>query len=165
MHQAFGSDLGRFSAYFRHETAFVVAGLMKRRAELAGDIEAAHEALRRMVQDLENLDATILQFDPAFQIEAIRPKAFRPPKDWANRGEMIRIVLSILRQASEPLTARDIAYQLLTERALNRRINAFCALCGAEWRRRYAFSGTKASSIQIRGLASTCFGRSAVSFV
>ena len=50
----------------------------------------------------------------------MRPKAFRPPKDWANRGEMTRIVLSILRRASEPLTARDIAYQLLTERALNR---------------------------------------------
>ena len=98
----------------------VVAGLIKHRAELAGDIEKAHEALRRMVQDLENLDATILQFDPDFRVESVRPKAFRPPKDWANRGEMTRIVLSILRQASEPLTARDIAYQLLTERALNR---------------------------------------------
>jgi hypothetical protein len=98
----------------------VLAGLVKRRAQLAGDIEAAHEALRRMVLDLENLDATILQFDPSYRVESIRPKAFRPPKDWANRGEMTRICLSILRQASEPLTSRDIAYQLLTERALNR---------------------------------------------
>lgn len=100
--------------------AFVVSGLIKRRAELAGDIEKAHESLRRMVQDLENLDQTILQFEPNFKVETIQPKAFRPPKDWANRGEMTRIVLSILRQASEPLTARDIAYQMLTERALNR---------------------------------------------
>jgi hypothetical protein len=98
----------------------VLAGLIKRRAQLAGDIEAAHEALRRMVLDLENLDATILQFDPGYRVESIRPKAFRPPKDWANRGEMTRICLSVLRQASEPLTSRDIAYQLLTERALNR---------------------------------------------
>jgi|GraSoiStandDraft_12_1057312.scaffolds.fasta_scaffold572966_2 hypothetical protein len=29
--------------------AFVVSGLIKRRAELAGDIEKAHEALRKMV--------------------------------------------------------------------------------------------------------------------
>lgn len=100
--------------------AFVVSGLIKRRAQLAGDIEKAHEALRRMVLDLENLDATILQFDPDFRVEAIKPKAFRPPKDWSNRGEMTRICLSILRLASEPLTARDIALQLLTERALNR---------------------------------------------
>jgi hypothetical protein len=100
--------------------AFVVSGLIKRRAQLAGDIEAAHEALRRMVLDLENIDATILQFEPNFRLEAIKPKAFRPPKDWSNRGEMTRICLSILRLASEPLTARDVALQLLTERALNR---------------------------------------------
>jgi len=100
--------------------AFVVSGLVKRRAQLAGDIEKAHESLRRMVLDLENLDATILQFDPTYQVETIKPKAFRPPKDWANRGEMTRIVLSILRQASEPLTSRDIALQLLVERALDK---------------------------------------------
>lgn len=79
--------------------AFVVSGLIKRRAQLAGDIEKGHEALQRMVLDLENLDATILQFEPDFKIETIQPKAFRPPKDWANRGQMTRICLSILRQA------------------------------------------------------------------
>lgn len=89
--------------------AFVVSGLVKRRAELAGEIERTHEALRKMVADLETLDATIIQFEPNFQVEAIRPKAFRPPADWSNRGEMTRIVLSILRQAAEPLTSRDIA--------------------------------------------------------
>jgi hypothetical protein len=30
-------------------SAFVLSGLVKRRAELAGDIEKAHESLRRMV--------------------------------------------------------------------------------------------------------------------
>lgn len=33
-----------------------------------------------MVLDLESLDATIVQFDPDFQVETIKPKAFRPPK-------------------------------------------------------------------------------------
>jgi hypothetical protein len=51
--------------------AFVVSGLIKRRAELAGDVEDAHEALGRMVLDLENLDATIPQFEPDFRVEAI----------------------------------------------------------------------------------------------
>lgn len=39
--------------------AFVVSGLIKWRAELAGDTVKAHAALRRMVLDSENLDATI----------------------------------------------------------------------------------------------------------
>lgn len=98
----------------------VVNALVKRRAELAGDIETTHETLRKMVLDLENLDATIVQFDPDFQVETIKPKAFRPPKDWSNRGQMSRICLSILRQAAEPLTTRDIAVQLLIERALDK---------------------------------------------
>src|SRR5258708_12034235 len=98
---------------------FVLNGLVKRRAELAGDIENTHEALRKMVLDLESLDATIVQFDPDFQVETIKPKAFRPPKDWSNRGQMSRIILSILRQPIEPLTTRDIALQLLIERALD----------------------------------------------
>ncbi|MGP8122937.1 MAG: hypothetical protein ACLP8B_20730 [Xanthobacteraceae bacterium] len=99
---------------------FVLNGLVKRRAELAGQIEAAHEALRKMVLDLENLDATIVQFDPDFRVEAIKPKGFRPPSDWSNRGQMSRLILSILRQAAEPLTSRDIALQLLVERALDK---------------------------------------------
>ncbi len=100
--------------------AFVLSGLVKRRSQLAGDIEAAHNSLRMMVQDLENLDATILQFDPDFKVETIHPKSFRPPKDWSNRGQMTRIVLSILRQAAEPLTSRDVALELLVERALDK---------------------------------------------
>ena len=99
---------------------FVISGLVQRRAKLAGDIENTHTKLRQLVLDLENLDSTILQFEPDYQVEAIRPKAFRPPKDWANRGEMTRIVLSILRQSTEPLTTRDIALQMLIERALDK---------------------------------------------
>lgn len=64
----------------------VVSGLVKRRAALAGDIEAAHEGLRKMVADLENLDATIVQFDPSFKVETIKPNGFRPPSDWSQPG-------------------------------------------------------------------------------
>jgi hypothetical protein len=79
---------------------FVLNGLVKRRAQLAGDIENTHETLRKMILDLESLDATIVQFDPDFQVESIKPKAFRPPKDWSNRGQMSRIILSVLRQVA-----------------------------------------------------------------
>lgn len=101
-------------------TDYVLQGLVKRRAELAGEIETAHERLRRMIDDLEKLDSVILQFDPQHDVEGIRPKAFRPPEDWAHRGEMTRTVLSILRQAVEPMTTRDIALEMLVSRALNK---------------------------------------------
>src|SRR5690242_5191333 len=98
----------------------VVSALVRKRAELAGAIERAHEELRQMILALENLDATLVMFDPGYRVESIKPKAFRPPKDWSNRGQMTRIILSVLRQAAEPMTSRDIALQLLVERALDR---------------------------------------------
>jgi hypothetical protein len=99
--------------------SFVLPGLVRKRAELAGDIERTQMDLKRMIRDLESLDATIRLFDADYQVEAIKPKTFRPPEDWAKRGEMTRIILDVLRQAAEPLTTRDIAFQLMTERALD----------------------------------------------
>jgi hypothetical protein len=74
-----------------------------------------------MVHDLENLDATILQFefDPAFPVETIKPKAFRPPVDWANRGELTRLssrFSAIHRAPYEP----GHCLELLIERALHK---------------------------------------------
>lgn len=100
--------------------SFVLSALAAKRAELAGEIERTHDLLRKMVLDLEHLDQTILQFDPSYQVESIKAKAFRPPKDWSNRGQMTRIILSVLRQAAEPLTSRDIALELLVQRALDK---------------------------------------------
>ena len=108
----------------------IIAGLVKRRAALTGQIEQAHQALRKMLADLESLDATILPFDPSHRVEAIRPKAFRPPKDWSNRGEMSRSVLSILRQATEPLTSSDIALEMLVSRALDKADRKLLRLMG-----------------------------------
>jgi hypothetical protein len=49
--------------------------LVKRRAELAGEIEATHDRLRKMIEDLEKLDSVTLQFGPSYLVEAIKPKA------------------------------------------------------------------------------------------
>ena len=79
-----------------------------------------------MVLDLKSPDATTLQFESDFQSETIKPNAFRPPRDWSNRGEMTRICLSILCQAAEPLTSRDIALELLINGHWTRTISACC---------------------------------------
>lgn len=101
-------------------TDYVVTGLVKRRAEIAGQIEALHEQLKKLLADLETIDSALAVFDPSIACEQIKPKALRPPSDWANYGQMTRVVLNILRGSKEPLTTRDIALQMLVERALNK---------------------------------------------
>ena len=90
-------------------TDYMVTGLVAKRAELAGEITATHERLRELVRQLEHIDGTLRIVAPDMEVEAIRPKAFRPPDDWSKRGQMSRLVLSILRQSKEPLTSREIA--------------------------------------------------------
>ena len=87
---------------------------------IATNFACASDRLRKMIEDLEKLNSVILQFDPSHQVEAIKPEAFRPPSDWPHRGEMTKAVLSILWQAAEPLTSRDIALELLVTRALDK---------------------------------------------
>ncbi|TRD10935.1 hypothetical protein FGU71_03050 [Erythrobacter insulae] len=100
-------------------TDYMINGLVKRRAELAGQIAATHETLSQLVKDLGAIDDALRVVAPDMEVEAIRPKMFRPPEDWANRGQMSRLVLSILRQSREPLTTREIAAQMMLERALD----------------------------------------------
>lgn len=96
----------------------MVEGLAKARAELAGEIERTHERLRKLVIDLEHIDATLRIVAPDMAVEAIKPKVFRPPADWSKRGEMKRMVLSILRTARQPMTTREIAERMIVERGL-----------------------------------------------
>jgi len=100
-------------------TDYMVTGLVKRRAEIAGELRAAHERVSRLVQDLAAIDAALAVVAPDMEVEAIRPKLFRPPDDWASRGQMGRLVLSILRQARDPLTTSEIAAQMIIERGLD----------------------------------------------
>ena len=52
-------------------TDYVLTGLVKRRAEVAGEIEATHEKLRGTLANLESLDLTIQQFYPDYMVELV----------------------------------------------------------------------------------------------
>ena len=98
----------------------VISALVKRRSIIAGDIENAQETVRKLATDLEHVDATIRLFAPDYCIDGIKPNAFRPPDDWAKRGEVTRVILEMLRQANEPMTVRDVALALMTIRGLDK---------------------------------------------
>ena len=67
----------------------VIAGLPRKRADLAGRIEHTQTALRQLIIDLDNLDSTLRLFVPDIDLEDIRPKPF-PPRNAAFRGEVSR---------------------------------------------------------------------------
>lgn len=99
-------------------TDYMVTGLVKRRAELAGEMKRTQDALAQMARDLETLDAAIKLVAPELDIPSIAPKFVRPPDDWSRRGEMSRQVLTILRLAGKSLTSREIAAQMIVDKGL-----------------------------------------------
>lgn len=96
-------------------TDYVLAGLTKRRAELAGEAETLRSRLAQIATDVTHLDAVIRQFDPDFDLGSIRPRRTRPD-DAARRGEISRFILQVLREATEPVATHDVVRRLMTER-------------------------------------------------
>ena len=93
-------------------------GLVQKRAEIAGRIEANQQELRKLITDLDAVEATIRVFDPSVDLMAIHPRPV-PPRHGAFKGEVTRVVFIALRLATAPITSRDIALVLMKERGLS----------------------------------------------
>jgi hypothetical protein len=100
-------------------TNLAVSALTKKRAELAGEIEAAQARLDQMRSDLVHLDAAIRLLAPERCPELIPPKKpSRKGCDWFGRGELGRLVLDVLREAQEPLQAQAVARAVMEWRGM-----------------------------------------------
>ena len=74
-----------FAAY-RGISQQLIAGLVKRRAKLAGEAGALKARIARVVADTRQLDAVVRQFDPEHDLSAIRPKRCLRAADGAGPG-------------------------------------------------------------------------------
>ena len=98
---------------------FAVSALARKRAELAGEIQAAEVRLRELRANLAHVDATIRLFDPAYPIAQIAPKKPQPERPVLfERGELGRTILDILRTATEPMTRAQIGSEIIKRLAL-----------------------------------------------
>lgn len=92
-----------------------VAGLVEKRAQLAGMLKHHRAEERRIICDLDHLDAAIRMFDE----NADTSRIIRyPTKHRAKKGEVVRLVFRMLRASDRPLTALDIVHQQIKERKL-----------------------------------------------
>lgn len=105
----------------------VLHALIRKRAEIAGQIEHNQLSLRRLIGEVDHIDAAIRIFDPAIDIAAIRSKPV-PPRHAAFKGEVTRLVLDTLREASAPVTSREIALRLMSERGLDSGDAVLCVI-------------------------------------
>lgn len=82
-------------------TDHVLAGLVKRRAEFAAKAKEADTMLRQLLTDIEHLDGAIRLYEPGYRARTVIRRH--------ERMSTLRVALAALREASAPMTLREIA--------------------------------------------------------
>lgn len=92
-------------------------GLVAKRAEIAGRLEANEAEHKRLTGELRTVDATIRIFEPDVDLSVILPKPLAT-REAAYRGQVTRIVFDTLSKATTPMTSHEVTHVVLTERGL-----------------------------------------------
>ncbi len=103
----------------------VLHGLLRKRQEIADKLDLAQSQVRQLVLDIDAVDATIRLFQPDIDLSVVKVRPV-PRRHEASRGDTSRLILSLLREASEPLSHREITQRVMTARGLNLADRALC---------------------------------------
>ena len=94
-----------------------IAGLQAKRKELATLHAKLIAEAKKVLCDIDHVDATIRLFDPDADIERIRLNRYAT-KHRAQKGHLKRFVLNTLREASAPQTSVSITRLWIEDRGL-----------------------------------------------
>jgi ribosomal protein L29 len=96
----------------------VIGALRNKRAELAGTLHQLEQQLARERTNLAHLDATMRLFDPDSRPKDIRPRQRRTHNAWFRHGECLRLIYDELREATQPVTTRELAVRIMRVKAI-----------------------------------------------
>ena len=95
-----------------------VQGLIRKRAELAGQVEAMHCQLASLMAALNAIDTSIRVFRPDIDLGDL-PERIPPAPFTAFRGEFQRFLLDALRKANGPMDTFRLAEMVCERRGLD----------------------------------------------
>ena len=96
----------------------VIGALRNKRAELAGMLRQLEQQLGQQRANLAHVDATMRLFDPDIRPNDIRPKQPRERNAWFRPGECLRLIYDELREATQPVTTRELAERIIRVKAI-----------------------------------------------
>lgn len=91
----------------------IVSSLREKRIEMTGILEGLERQASERRADLAHLDATIRLFDPHDILVAVHPVGRRRYNDWFRPGECRRRIHDVLRDATKPMTTREIVEKIM----------------------------------------------------
>src|ERR1700722_5072073 len=91
----------------------IVISLTEKRDQLVAEVRRTESTLQRLLGEIEHMDYAIEQFDPAY-------RRVPPAVNYTPPGAITRTLLSIMRQAKEPMTLRDLTGQMMDRLGLEK---------------------------------------------
>jgi hypothetical protein len=92
----------------------VISTLERKYAQLLGDqVKSPSPSLKR---DAAHIVAVIQMFAPEWTGAAVRPVVMKKRSRWGKRGTGIRAAVTVLKEAVEPMSAREIAIEVMLRR-------------------------------------------------
>jgi hypothetical protein len=96
----------------------VISALVKKRAELRGDIIHYKQLIATLDKDLQTIDATIKIFDVDYDISSIKP-VIKSRNRFFNNGEAKVLVLEVLKNSTLPISTDKISKIIAVNRNLS----------------------------------------------
>lgn len=88
----------------------IITTLTKKHAELSGRLQALARETEAVKSALVHVDAVLHLYQHDFDVTAIKPRrTYRRRNNSFSKGNHIRHAMDVLREAKEPLSARDVA--------------------------------------------------------
>ena len=95
-----------------------LSGLLRKRAEMSGQVRLQQTQLGALIADLNSIDAAIRVFRPDIELEDL-PERLAPAPFAGFRGEIVRFLLDELRKANGPQSTFDLADKIMEKRGLD----------------------------------------------
>ncbi len=87
----------------------IVTTLERKYARLLGRQVKLGHASFSVARDMAHIAAVIRLFDPLWDNAGIRPIMPRGPNRWAKKGQGIRAAIAVMKKATKPLSATEMA--------------------------------------------------------
>ena len=96
----------------------VITALVAKYAELQGELRANEQEADRLRAEIAHVEATIRIFRHDADLSLIAPRMPRNRSQWFRKGQCAQAALDVLRRATAPMSAREVALQVLKERGI-----------------------------------------------
>jgi hypothetical protein len=106
------------NAFDPHPKHPAVAFLVRLHADIGGRINANRAEAKRLAEDMKHVEAVLKMFDPQFNARAIAARRRVTGNPWFKRGTLFRAALEALRDATGPVTVRELADAILAAKRI-----------------------------------------------